>query len=237
MDSVDCYHPTEMSKLDLVENPHLEEVNTKKSDRIFSKLRLWRAAPKRDRSYLGFTLIETMIVIVIVGILSAIAAPSWLSFVNARRLSFAQDQVYLAMREAQSNAKRDKTTWQASFRENDGVVQWAVHRADPNQFIPNNINWNNLDRNIQIYKEQNNLNQCETTLNQPSASCPANSPWRVQFDYKGLPKRGISELGQISLSSKDSSQAQSCVYISTILGAMQTGKYHSQANSNDKYCY
>jgi len=201
------------------------------------KLCTGKAAQLPDELNWGFTLIETMIAIVIVGVLAAIATPGWIKFINTRRLSFAQNQVYRAMREAQSNAKRDKITWQASFRENDGAVQWAVHPADPNQFIPASIGWNSLDSNIQVYKDKNNLNQCETTLSQPSASCPAISPWRVQFDYKGRPKAGASELGQITLSIKDGGQAQRCVYIATVLGAMQTGHDNSKANSNDRYCY
>lgn len=191
---------------------------------------------KYKKINLGFTLIETMIAIVIVGILAAIAAPSWISFVNTRRLGVAQDLVYRAVREAQSNAKRDKITWQASFQENNGIVQWAIHPAEPNSFLPNKINWNNLDQNIQVVKDKNNLNQCETTLNQPKASCPATGPWRVQFDYKGRPQAGVSELGQITLSSKNSSSLR-CIYISTILGAMRTGQEHSTANGNNNYCY
>lgn len=185
----------------------------------------------------GFTVIEVLAVTLILGILAAIATPSWLAFIDARRLSAAQDQVYRAMREAQSNAKRDRITWQASFRDNNGVVQWAIHPATSSQFIPTNLNWNNLGSNIQVFNYKNNLNKCETTLNQETSSCPASSPWRVQFDYKGNPKGGVSELGQITLSSKNGGKARRCVYLSTILGAMRTGQEHTTANSNGKYCY
>ncbi|HBW90069.1 MAG TPA: prepilin-type cleavage/methylation domain-containing protein, partial [Cyanobacteria bacterium UBA11149] len=64
----------------------------------------------------GYTLIEIIIIVAIIGILSAIIAPSWLSFIERQRLNTAQDQIYRAMQEAKSNALRDKITWQVSFR-------------------------------------------------------------------------------------------------------------------------
>jgi len=57
--------------------------------------------------------------------LAAIAIPTWQTFIEARRLNIAQDQVYRAMREAQSNATHAKLNWQVSFREVDEVVQWG----------------------------------------------------------------------------------------------------------------
>jgi len=74
-------------------------------------------------------MIEILIIILMLGIFSAIAAPSWLAFINNHNLRTSQDRIYWAIRIAQSNAKRDKTEWQASFRQVGNVVQWAVHPA------------------------------------------------------------------------------------------------------------
>lgn len=54
----------------------------------------------------GFTLIETLIIVVIIGILSAIAAPSFLSMLNKNKVNNALVQVRGTLQEAQREAMR-----------------------------------------------------------------------------------------------------------------------------------
>lgn len=60
----------------------------------------------RRNSQQGFTLIETLIVVVIIGILSAISAPSFLAMLNTAKVNDALAQVKGALQEAQREAMR-----------------------------------------------------------------------------------------------------------------------------------
>ncbi|MDZ8067841.1 MAG: type II secretion system protein [Nostoc sp. DedQUE08] len=171
---------------------------------------------KNKHSNSGFTLPEMLIVVVLIGILTTLGIANWLAFMDTRRLNTAQNEVYYAMRQAQRQATKEKLTWQASFREQNNIVQWAVHPATVN---PSNANWNNLDANIRLDSETNF---------QPSLS----SIQKVPFDYKGNAK----DLGRITLSSKSGGKAKRCVIVSTLLGTMRTAKEHTRAD-NGNYCY
>ncbi|MEH2061527.1 MAG: type II secretion system protein [Nostoc sp.] len=192
----------------------------------------------------GFTLPEMLVVVVLIGILAALGIPNWLAFVETRRLNTAQNEVHLALRQAQRQATKEKLTWQTSFRMQNGVVQWAVHQAEVGQFIPdavkNNGNlWHNLESNTRIDEEENNKGKKETTLLKHTSQ----QMWRVLFNYHGCPISEIGNqctvggLGQITFYSLNGGKTRRCVYVSTVLGAMRTGKDHARANENDKYCY
>jgi prepilin-type N-terminal cleavage/methylation domain-containing protein len=166
----------------------------------------------------GFTLLQVLVTVVIIGILGAIAAPSWLQFRNTRILNIAQSQVYQAMRQAQSEAKRTRTVWQVSFRESNNVVQWATHPANA---TPTADSWQSLPTNARI-------NAQETTLTQ------AGGVYQLQFNHEGEVN---GALGRFTLSTPNSNKALRCVFASSLLGAIRRGSEQSVPDQSGKLCY
>ncbi|MBW4541500.1 MAG: prepilin-type N-terminal cleavage/methylation domain-containing protein [Myxacorys chilensis ATA2-1-KO14] len=73
------------------------------------------------------TLLEVLVVVVMIGIMAAIAAPSWTAFHDNWKLITAQNQVHDVVRQAQIKAKLQHLRYDVKFRQFDNRVQWAIH--------------------------------------------------------------------------------------------------------------
>lgn len=144
----------------------------------------------------GFTIAETSVILVIVGIVAAIAGPGFIRWYQSKQRDDGLARLESALRESQREAIR---------RSQDCTVN-----------IPTGI-----DQTISgscLITGERSLNQIEI------AHSRAENPWVVTFDYKGR-NRGTDQNGTILLSVPGSNVTTKCLAISNGIGLMRTGNY------------
>lgn len=77
----------------------------------------------------GYTLLELLIVLVLLGILAAIASPSFISFLQRQRVRVAAGIVYETLSLARSNATTQKVDYSADFRRDSDGLSYCVRQS------------------------------------------------------------------------------------------------------------
>lgn len=79
---------------------------------------------RRKPATAGFTLLEMLVVLIIIGVLFAIAAPSWTALMNRQRVGTVREQAVQVIREAQNKARLTRVPQAIVFdnNNNDGTI-------------------------------------------------------------------------------------------------------------------
>lgn len=73
----------------------------------------------RQKTTSGFTLIEMLVVVIMVSVIAAIAAPSWLNFLTRQRLNTARNDLLGVLRSAQEEAQSRQQSKIVTFSSSD----------------------------------------------------------------------------------------------------------------------
>ncbi|MEG4201869.1 prepilin-type N-terminal cleavage/methylation domain-containing protein [Microcoleus sp. Pol12A5] len=167
----------------------------------------------------GFTLLEVLVIALIIGIFSSIAAPSWLGFINKQRVRTVNDRVFQSLRLAQSEAKRTKSSVTVTFNPTDPpTVTFIPPLATGGSTQTLNAGGEIKPGTITLLTN--------ATGSVVDADLPLNS---IIFDYQGnvkkLPSTNPAIPGRFVVSvSTVNGAAKQCAIVETIIGGMRTAE-------------
>lgn len=163
----------------------------------------------------GFTVVELLVAVLIIGVLAGLTAPGWLRFLQVQKLKAANQAAYNTIRQAQNRAIQQRRDYRASFRTDGTNLQYSIHPAniDPTNQDAEAL-WETLAPNVDLQYKWGSFKTLE-----------AGEYWYTEFDFNGNVDRvrvpgGSGMTGRVIFTIPNSNTYR-CVYISTLIGAMR----------------
>jgi prepilin-type N-terminal cleavage/methylation domain-containing protein len=203
-----------------------------------------RSSPTNNQA--GFSLIELMVVTVMIGVLSAIGAAGWEGFTSRQRIRTVNDQVFQALRSAQSDAKMKKETRAVVFHVEDNGTPREIRiypKEKPTDATIKPLNTINLDMDGQIKPGQfkmaiqANAGATDTDIKDTAVllingTTTNLTRYVISFNYLGavvLPElKSSSPAAKTDGFSITTSTAQDgmkrCIIVETLLGGMRSAQ-------------
>lgn len=187
----------------------------------------------------GFTLIEVLVTVLIIGVIAAIIAPGYVTWANNQRSNAARSQIVEAIRKTQSLAKNTKVNREIRFDANNGNPRFAIVPAiDNGAGLPTRVpnaqirNWTPINGDA---KERMELRVDPVSPYSSSGVTDSANLGGIVFDQYGSivvsnPNTRLGTANTVSdrifavQVSTVGNQHKRCVVIRTLLGALQEEK-------------
>lgn len=187
----------------------------------------------------GFSLIEVVVVVLMVAILSAIAAPGWLGFVNRQRIYSLNDEVYRTIQNTQSEAKHKKLAHVVEFDGASDPPRFRVYPITVTAKTEQDKLWQPLSVSGSIKEKQVKLisNMEIQTSSDPDVKTDQpddfknqySKNWILVFNQYGevVNKNGKTPVNDVPFTvtvSLPDGTSKRCVMVETLLGGMRTAE-------------
>ncbi|HEY9694246.1 MAG TPA: prepilin-type N-terminal cleavage/methylation domain-containing protein [Oculatellaceae cyanobacterium] len=164
----------------------------------------------------GFTLLELLIVLTLIGIMAAIAVPSFMAMYNNSKISDAVEEAHGALQEAQREAMRKSQTCSVKLVKigqkinptDTTTVTSPVLRGNPESCL---ITGDRTLKGLVLNHSVSNHNDSNET------------PWEITFDYKGR-TNAVTNAGTVFFSIPNTPSQEKCITTSQGIGLFRRGK-------------
>jgi prepilin-type N-terminal cleavage/methylation domain-containing protein len=151
------------------------------------------------RSVNGFTQIELMVAILVMGILAAITAPSFTQWLRQKQVDAAFNQIEFALQETQVEAVKRHRTCHLNLSRGDDPTLTGNCLVTGDRALQGII-----------------LNHSRTS-----------DSWKISFNEYGENRSVSNDPGTLWLSSTDGNVRSKCLVISVGIGLRRSGKYEN----------
>ncbi|MEO0985439.1 MAG: prepilin-type N-terminal cleavage/methylation domain-containing protein [Cyanobacteria bacterium J06639_14] len=162
--------------------------------------------PKPNTADAGFTLLEILVVVFIVAILAAIAAPGWFRYITNRRVQAVQTELRQVMEQAQTDARTRRAEYTLEILEAEAIP--TVRVTDSGGTV----------RDIELGNENVNPDTVQLTMNMVGGGTV------FSFDYQGVVSEPFVVDVQPAGTGTGINANSSCVAVISLIGGLASGR-------------